>query len=503
GPPAAWADAAKLPPLRWKEGAPLPKDAVAYLIYRQSRAKPDRLDPQIAPALALIDRASTGGLALALWEGWLARGADNQEARLLPLIGALADERLVPLLRKQLDSWAKTNRRQLAIAAIGALAIQGGDLALSELDDLIQHAKSPRMRQAADSALTDTAQRQGCSRADLLDRATPRLGFDTRGERTLNYGARSLTARLRPDLTLELRDTDGRSYANAPKPRATDDPDLAATALAEWKWLRSEVKRTMAQLLERLERAMIHQRAWDTARWQSLFLDHPLLRIAARSLVWAAEEETHNTKLLFRPLEDGTLTDTEDEPVELPPGGRVRLAHPLLLDEPARDAWHQHLADYAVVQPFAQIDRPFLALPEEARTLRRWNERREYVVNSAKLVARSAKDGWQVGETMDAGLSHTLWKYHPEVGIDAVLGLVGGLSAFGRHMERSGLGDLAFFPSPGPGQRSRRDYLSNDDGALALGDVPPVLFSETAVALRAFAAEGEPDREWISVRARD
>ncbi len=495
--------------LRWASGTPLPEAVVRFLIYRQSRAKPDRLDPQLAPALALIDRAGAGGLALALWEGWIARGADSQEARLLPLIGALADERLVPLLRKQIDSWAKANRRQLALAAIGTLAIQGGDLALSELDDLIQHAKSPRMRQAADRALADTAQRQGCSRAELLDRATPRLGFDARGERSLSYGARSLTARLRSDTTLELRDADGRGYASPPKPRATDDPALAAAAQAEWKWLRSETKRTMAQLLDRLERAMVHQRAWEAARWQSLFLDHPLLRIAARSLVWAIEkEETHNAQrttqssdLLFRPLEDGTLTNTEDEPVELPPGGRVRLAHPLLLDEPARAAWRQHLADYDVLQPFAQIDRPFVALPEEARALRRWNEQSEYVINSAKLAARSAKAGWQVGAPMDAGLSHTLWKYHPEVAIDAVLAVVGGVPAFSRHETRSGLGDLAFFRSPGPEQRGRRDYLSaNDNGALELGEVPPALFSETAVALRAFAAEGEPDPEWIVLR---
>ncbi|GAB4196302.1 MAG: hypothetical protein OHK0022_13730 [Roseiflexaceae bacterium] len=54
-------------PLRWASGAPLPEAVARFLIYRQSRAKPDQLDTRIASALALIDRSGTGELALALW----------------------------------------------------------------------------------------------------------------------------------------------------------------------------------------------------------------------------------------------------------------------------------------------------------------------------------------------------------------------------------------------------------------------------------------------------
>ena len=44
-PVAKWAEPAKLPPLKWAEGGkPLGRDVVAYLLYRQSRAKEIRPD---------------------------------------------------------------------------------------------------------------------------------------------------------------------------------------------------------------------------------------------------------------------------------------------------------------------------------------------------------------------------------------------------------------------------------------------------------------------------
>ncbi len=70
----------------------------------------------------MIETTSAGLLALALYRGWLNDGAKARHVRLLPLISALADDRLAPHLRRQIEEWGPTNRRNLAASLLRTLA---------------------------------------------------------------------------------------------------------------------------------------------------------------------------------------------------------------------------------------------------------------------------------------------------------------------------------------------------------------------------------------------
>jgi predicted NAD/FAD-binding protein len=64
--------------------------------------------------------------------------------------------------------------------------------------------------------------------AELADRTIPAAGFDETGTMTLSYGERAFTARLLPDLSLQLQDETGKTLAALPDPRKDDDETLAA-----------------------------------------------------------------------------------------------------------------------------------------------------------------------------------------------------------------------------------------------------------------------------------
>ena len=51
----------------------------------------------------------------------------------------------------------------------------------------------------------------------------------------------------------------------------------------------------------------------------------------------------------------------------LPEGALIRLAHPVALGERLAD-WAEILADYEVLQPFAQLARPIMAFTERELT---------------------------------------------------------------------------------------------------------------------------------------
>ena len=62
--PVQWIKEARLPALKFEDGKPLGKEAVRYILYRQSRAREMRADIEAKPLYAMIDRKSSGDFAI-------------------------------------------------------------------------------------------------------------------------------------------------------------------------------------------------------------------------------------------------------------------------------------------------------------------------------------------------------------------------------------------------------------------------------------------------------
>ena len=149
-----WFDLDDAPALRWTSGAGVSPAVLNYLLYRQSRAQDAQaLHPEVDQALTLIETVSAGPLALSLYRGWLNDGAKIKYAKLLPLISALADDGLVPHLRRQIEAWGPTNRRTLAASLLRVLAQMESAAARAEIQSFTRLFKRGYMRRAAKAAL--------------------------------------------------------------------------------------------------------------------------------------------------------------------------------------------------------------------------------------------------------------------------------------------------------------------------------------------------------------
>lgn len=491
-------DPARFPAPRWKDGGPVPPVVLNYLVYRQSRVKTNTLDERIQQALPLVDRSSMGDLALALFNGWIGHGATSAEAWCLPLVCALADERLILSLRQYIDVWVKTSRGALAAKAVAAMALIESDLALGEINNLAERVTHSQVKAAAKKALTDAASHRNISLEELSDLIVPALGFDERGERVFDYGSRQFTSHLRLDQTIQLTDSASKRATTLPKPGARDDESKAKAALAAWSLLKKQVPQIVKMQAQRLENALITQRAWSIARWQSLFLKHPVLRSFAITLVWGVVTPGQAEYwALFRPLEDGSLTDAEDNAVHLPAEGIIRIAHPVELNEDARSAWLQHMADYEVTPPFPQLNRSFVRVsPEEGAALW-WEKYQGYVMNGAALKGRYMKAGWERGSVQDSGAYYSIWKAFPAADIQAVLETA-GMSVGYEQEFTTAIKRLAFarVDTIKRGSYVYDDLKAQDERIIPLGDVPPIIFSEVAANVQTFAAAGEYSEDW-------
>ncbi len=180
--PLRWYAAEEPTGLRWVNGEAAPASVVYYLLTCQARMRQMQLEMNVRRVLQWLDVRTTGELALTLFTGWAKQGGNARETWCLPLVAALGDDRLVQLLRRQIDTLRKRSRRRtLGPKAVQTLALIGSDLALTEVSDLARHAQIVAVQQAAREAFAEAAQRQGLAPEELADRIAPRLGLNENG----------------------------------------------------------------------------------------------------------------------------------------------------------------------------------------------------------------------------------------------------------------------------------------------------------------------------------
>ncbi len=81
----------------------------------------------------------------------------------------------------------------------------------------------------------------------------------------------------------------------------------------------------------------------------------------------------------------------------------IGIVHPLELDEAARAAWQTHLADYEIIPPFPQLERPVIAVKDDQHGQRICGTYNGTSLNAMTFRSRAEKLGWTRGSVADAG----------------------------------------------------------------------------------------------------
>lgn len=442
---------------------------------------------EVAPFLSLLDRTASGEFALEVLKAFLASGADAKDRWVLALSGLLGDDRVVPILSRQIRDWSDAARGKLAEYAVQALALLGSDEALLAVDAMAirYRTKNKNIGKAAVEAFASAAAAQGLTPDELGDRVVPWLGFEPGQPRVLTVGTNRIEVGIGLDFKLRFRDAESKKkIASLPK---TASKEL----LAGLKDLSASLKELAKAQLLRVENLMVRQRRWPTARWQGMFLRHPLLVPFAVQLVWAVYDDRGIRLMTFRALEDVSLTGPTDTAVELPSSGVVGIIHPLELSEAERQEWQAHLADNEVSPPFPQIERSVVLVMPEEIAARSHTALRGTVLNGMTFKGRAERIGWQRGSVCDGGGIMAYWKSFPASGSDAFLGIEGMYIGMDMYTTVKLL-DL-FFVRGGSvevGSYTYDDPQSEADArVIPFGQVPPIVFSEVMGDLKRIAVQ--------------
>lgn len=542
--PLAWLDWESVPEVTWaSSGDPVPRVVVQWLCAVAVKTKSPEPDAILRQYAALFEPAGRESLAAHLLAAWLTEdvrpispadaeqlaaqqaasyhhwyattagspyfgmtveqvaaamlpeflrqpaGSTTSSKGLLAVVAACGGRDVVPLAERYLRQWYGMRTAQ-GKALIGMLAWVDHPSATQLVLSIGSRFRTKSFQDEAIRQAQALAERKGWTVDELADRTIPTAGFDDAGVLTLSYGPRTFTATLKPNLTLELRDPDGKAIKALPAPRQSDDADQVKEAKKAFTGAKKELKGIATLQTQRLYEAMCTERSWSVEDWEQFLLPHPVVGPAVRRLVWVATPKEAETTpgnpetLAFRPLDDGSLTDVDDNEVSLPVGGRIRIAHDSILaaDQVAR--WTEHLADYEVTPLFEQLGRGVHPVAAEMRSQREITDFQGHLLEAFSLRGRAGKLGYARGQSEDGGWFYTYDKRFPTLGITATIAFTGnGLPEENRTVALTALG-------------FRRD-ANGQQHELTLGDVPAVLVSECWHDMRLIAADGTGfDPDW-------
>src|SRR5215472_7381873 len=187
------------------------------------------------------------------------------------------------------------------------------------------------------------ADERGWSTDELADRTIPTAGLDERGMLDLEIGTRLYQAKLDAEDVLTLYNPDGKVVKNLPQVSEGPDKESAAEAKKALSSAKKELSQVHEFQAKRLYEALCVGRRWQLAEWRRFLLEHPIVGRLVQRLVWLGVNAQGEIIDAFRPLEDQSLTDAADNPVDPAAYAGVRLAHRSLLTNDQSEAWQRHL----------------------------------------------------------------------------------------------------------------------------------------------------------------
>jgi len=234
---------------------------------------------------------------------------------------------------------------------------------------------------------------------------------------------------------------------------------------------------------------------WPQSEWREYLHGHPVAGRLIQRLVWLEVDAAGAVRGSFRPTEDGSLLDVQDDEVELAPDSLLRLGHASLVDAAVGASWMRHFKDYKLAPLFPQMNRtpPQVAFKDAVgRDVTAIADRQGWISDTFTLRGTFTKLGYQRSQAEDGGFFSQYTKEFASVKVRVVLEFSG--NTLPEENVPAALKTLTF---------EDMDVKTWGESTLPLAKVPPVLLAEAyadylavAQACAGFDAGWEKKMPW-------
>ncbi|MFU8925841.1 DUF4132 domain-containing protein [Acinetobacter puyangensis] len=313
-------------------------------------------------------------------------------------------------------------RRAQIEAMLSSFSISDDPLIIQLLLGLSRRYRTTSVQNLAKQLVEQIAERNHWSSDELADRTIPTAGLDDTGILTLDYGTRSLTAYVDDKDKFVLKNEDGKIIKALPTARQGDDEALIKEAKSLFSNSKKEFKQVVELQTQRLYEAMCSERVWSSADWQEYLFAHPIMKRLIQLLVWLEVDSDGQILHQFRPSDDGSLLDLEDDEIELQTDSQIKLAHIVLISQEQATAWQNHFKDYKIKPLFDQMSHQLPGFDDKAQLI---DDHKGWLTDTFTLRGVITKLGYQRASIEDGGSFDSYYKPFSQIGISAVINFSG------------------------------------------------------------------------------
>jgi Domain of unknown function (DUF4132) len=260
----------------------------------------------------------------------------------------------------------------LGHAAIAALGAMPGMDAVGQLALLKVKVKFIPAQKELEKALTAAAAREGLPRDEVDELAVPGYGMQKVGHRREILGD-FIAELLAEGHDVELRwskAADGKPLKSVPAAAKKDHSD----DVKELQDAAKDAGKMLTAQRERIDSLFLARKRWPLDAWRARYLDHPLVGVIARRLIW--HFETEGAAAANGIWLKGQLLDVSDQALEgLNERTTVELWHPIGHSIEEVTAWRDCLDRHQIRQPFKQAHREVYVLTDAERNTRVYSNR--------------------------------------------------------------------------------------------------------------------------------
>jgi hypothetical protein len=203
------------------------------------------------------------------------------------------------------------------------------------------------------AALARASQLRGQSVEELTESCLPTFGLDANGTRRQRIGDHEAEVFLESPRSFAVRWRKGSATPTVSVPAAVERK--AAQELAAFQRELKELNGLLTAQRWRLESLLRTPRTWSYGVWQERYLQHPLVGVVARHLIWEFASPGKTQSAIWHA---GQLIDSSARPLGQPAADTtVTLWHPLAASAKETFAWRCWLEEFLVAQPFRQAFR--------------------------------------------------------------------------------------------------------------------------------------------------
>jgi hypothetical protein len=368
---------------------------------------------------------------------------------------------------------------KLGNACVWTLAAMPEGAGLPYLARILARVKYPKVRAKIDAALDDAATAANMPRHELDEITVPTHELDREGMRRIAFAEGSAVIRVDGrDVAIDWYSPDGKPLKSASVAMKAQR-ELLAEVRADAKELAAD----LAIQPQRLQCQYLDARRWRSDQWCAHYLDHPLMRTLTRRLVWWVEDAAGEAVAALADATGAAMCDVTGAIVSLEQKF-IRPWHPMAASAEEVEAWRDRLELLGITQPFAQVWREIYAITDAERTTGTYSNRwAAHILRQHQAMTLARLNNWRVTHRMwvDAP-NDTPWHLMiPAHGLLVDYWITG---AGGNDPEVSDSNAYTYVST----DRIQFHLIVGDapDGtpglargrAVALADVPPVVFSE-------------------------